>query len=68
MDPECNKETVREMVKEVLLEFLEQRQGVLYDILVEIVEDLALSRAIAEGEDTDLVDRKEIMNIISGQV
>jgi hypothetical protein len=49
------------------LEFLEERKGVLYDVLVEVIEDLALSRAIIVGEDSDLVDREEVMNIISGQ-
>jgi hypothetical protein len=49
------------------LEFLEERKGVLYDVLVEVIEDLALNRAIIVAEDSDLVDREEVMNIISGQ-
>jgi flagellar biosynthesis/type III secretory pathway protein FliH len=67
MPTESNKEMVREMLREVLLEFLEEKKGVLYDVLVEVIEDLALSRAIIVGEDSDLVDREEVMNIISGQ-
>jgi hypothetical protein len=68
MPTESNKEMVREMLREVLLEFLEEKKGVLYDVLVEVIEDLALSQAIIEGENTDLVGREEVMNIISGQV
>jgi hypothetical protein len=64
---ESNKDVVRELIREVLLEFLEERKGVLYDVLVEVIEDLALTRAIIEGEDTALVDRDEVMNIFSGQ-
>jgi hypothetical protein len=67
MATESNKDIVREMVREVLLEFLEEGKGVLYDVLVEVIEDLALNRAIIVAEDSDLVDREEVMNIISGQ-
>ena len=67
MDTGPNKDTLRQMVKEVLQECLEEKKGVLYDVLVEVVEDLALSRAITEGEDSELADREEVRQILSRQ-
>ena len=66
MEPGYDKEILSEMVKEVLREGLEERKGVFYDVLVEVLEDLALGRAIAEGEGSETVDRKEIMHILAG--
>ena len=67
MDTGSNKDTLRQMVKEVLQECLEEKKGVLYDVLVEVVEDLALSRAITEGEESELADSEEVRQIISRQ-
>jgi hypothetical protein len=55
------------LLKETLVELLEERREEFSDLLLEALEDLALSRAIREGEDTGLVDKKEILKIIAGR-
>jgi arsenate reductase-like glutaredoxin family protein len=66
MQPPINKENLKALIKEVLFEALEERRGEFYELLTEVFEDIALSRAIQEGEATDSVDRQEIMQIIAG--
>ncbi|MHB8067662.1 MAG: hypothetical protein ACYDIC_07155 [Desulfobaccales bacterium] len=55
------------LLKETLVELLEERREEFSDLLLEALEDMALSRAIREGEDTGLVDKKEILKIIASR-
>jgi hypothetical protein len=58
---------LKALLKETLVELLEERREEFSHLLLEALEDLALSRAIREGEDTGFVDKKEILKIIAGQ-
>jgi hypothetical protein len=58
---------IKALLKETLVELLEERREEFSELLLEALEDLALSRAIREGEGTGLVDKKEILQIIAGQ-
>ncbi|MFH1146764.1 MAG: hypothetical protein V1736_03570 [Pseudomonadota bacterium] len=51
-------------MKEALVEVLDDRRDVLYDILSEVMEDVALVHEIREGEATEMVSRKEIFDIL----
>ena len=42
-------QTLRELLKEALIEFLQKRPEVLRDVLAEAVEDIGLAQAIREG-------------------
>jgi hypothetical protein len=55
------------LLKETLVELLEERREEFSELLLEALEDLALSRAIREGEDTGFVDKKEILKILAGR-
>lgn len=55
------------LLKETLVELLEERREEFSELLLEALEDLALSRAIREGENTGFVDKKEILKIIAGR-
>jgi hypothetical protein len=58
---------LKALLKETLVELLEERREEFTDLLLEALEDLALSRAIREGEGTGFVDKKEILKIIAGR-
>lgn len=57
---------VRDLLKENLLELLEDRPEVFHDIVLEAFEDAGLLAAIVEGESTGTVDRSEIDAILEG--
>lgn len=43
---------IKELFKQAFVELLQERKDLFYELVVEIVEDLALLGAIKEGEDT----------------
>ena len=58
---------LKQLLKEVLVETLEEKRDVFHDLITEALEDIALVRAIQEGEDTETVGKQEIFNILEGQ-
>jgi hypothetical protein len=55
---------LKALLKEALIEVLEQRREWFSAILVEALEDIALVQAIKEGETSDLVSRDEIFDLL----
>ena len=64
--PEINLDEIKlkELLKTVIVEVLQEQKEVLYDLFAEIMEDIALERAIKEGEKTELVSREAIFKIL----
>ena len=67
MEASLDDAKLKALLKETLVELLEERREEFSELLLEALEDLALSQAIREGEGTGLVDKKEILKIIAGQ-
>ena len=67
MEASLNDAKLKALLKETLVELLEERREEFSELLLEALEDLALSRAIREGEDTGFIDKKEILKIIADQ-
>jgi hypothetical protein len=59
---------IKSLLKETLIELLEERREEFSELLLEVLEDVALARAIREGERTGLVDKNEILEIIADQI
>ena len=57
---------VKELVKQALVEVLQERRDLLRDVVAEVVEDLGLMRAIREGESTGAVGRDEVLRTLEG--
>ena len=55
---------VKEVLKQAVLEVLEERRDLIYDVLAEVMEDFALARAIQEGESSELVTREEVLQTL----
>lgn len=66
MEASLEDAKLKALLKETLVELLEERREEFSELLLEALEDLALSRAIREGEGSGLVDKKEILKIIAG--
>ncbi len=67
MTVSLNEGEVRALLREILLELIEDRPDILHDIVLEAIEDAGLLAAIREGEASELTDRAEIDPILSGQ-
>lgn len=59
-----DEEQIKTLLKQALVEVLQERKDVLYDVLVEVIEDLALVQAIKEGEGTETVSKEEVLQVL----
>lgn len=66
MQTDIDESRLKQVFKEALIETLEERKGVFHDLIVEAMEDIALSRAIREGEQSGNASKKEIFDILEG--
>ena len=55
---------LKALVKEAVIEALEERKDDFREIVLEAIEDIALSRAIEEGENTPTVSRDEVFGML----
>ena len=55
-----NSDELKEVFKSALVEVLQERQDLVRELLDEVIEDIAFSRAIEEGEATPKVSREQI--------
>lgn len=59
-----SNEKLKEAFKMAIVELLQERQDLVREILDEIVEDIAFSKAIAEGEQTPRVGRESVFEVL----
>ena len=57
---------IKELMKQAMLELLKERRDLIYDVFAEVIEDLALTNAIKEGESTESVKREEVFKTLEG--
>jgi hypothetical protein len=73
LDEECrmqltlDDDQTKALLKEVLVEMLQQQREVFYELVLEALEDVGLAKAIEEGEETEFVDESEIQAILRGE-
>jgi Fe2+ transport system protein B len=55
---------LKELLKTAIVELLQERKEIVTDFLAEIIEDIALEKAIEEGENSESVSREAIFKIL----
>ncbi len=58
---------LKDLFKTAIIELFQEQKEVFYDLLSEIIEDLALEKAIKEGENTETVNREAIFKILESK-
>jgi hypothetical protein len=61
------EEKTKEILTEILVEMLQEKRELFYDIILEAMEDIGLSKAIMEGRENDFVDEAEVLFILNRQ-
>ncbi len=59
-------EKTKELLTEALVEMIQQKREVFYEIVVEALEDVGLANAIIEGRQGKFVSEDKIMSILEG--
>ncbi len=57
---------LKALLKTAIIEVLEERKDLLRELLEEALEDVALARAIEEGERTKTVSRSQVFSTLQG--
>jgi DNA polymerase III alpha subunit len=63
MEAQINQQQLKDLIKSALIEVLQERRDLLYEAVEEAIEDIALARAIQEGENAELVERDEVFKL-----
>lgn len=66
MNIAISDEHTKELMTEVLVEMMQQKREVFYEIVVEALEDIGLAGAIQEGRQNEFVDKAEISELLKG--
>jgi len=61
---ELQEKMLKRMMKNAIKEALHGERKLMYDVMAEVVEDIALARAIDEGKSTKNVGREDIFKIL----
>lgn len=64
VETSMSDDRIKELFKSAILEVLEERSDLLREALAEAIEDLALARAIEDGEGTETVTRDEVFTLL----
>jgi len=68
MQPTASESAIKAIFKQALTETLYEERGLLREVLSDVMEEIALSRAIDEGSRTEPVSREAIFSVLgSGQ-
>lgn len=67
MEASINQDQLKDIIKAALAEVLEERQDLLQEAIAQALEDMALARAIKEGESSELIKREEVFNLLEGR-
>ena len=64
METPIDEIRIKQWLKEALVEVVEERKDVLHELLTEVMEDVAMVRAIQEGETTRPVSKQEVLKLL----
>lgn len=64
MDVTIAEDRLKEVLKAAVVEVLEERGDLVREIVEEALEDIALARAIEEGESSEVVGRDQVFGLL----
>ncbi|HRW11138.1 MAG: hypothetical protein KDI12_16270 [Anaerolineae bacterium] len=67
MELTLNEVQAKSLLKEIVLELVQERRDWFSEIMVEALEEIGLANAIQEGRQDEFVDEEQIMAILEGQ-
>jgi len=57
MQKQIDENKLKQILKEALIEALEEKKDVFYELIVEAIEDIGMINAIREGENSETVSK-----------
>ncbi|EDN67091.1 hypothetical protein BGP_1558 [Beggiatoa sp. PS] len=60
-----NEEQLKTIFKTAIIEVIEEKRELFQGLLEEVIEEIALVRAIEEGRQTETISREEVFKLIT---
>jgi hypothetical protein len=67
MELTLNETQAKSLLKEVILELVQERRDWFFEVMVEALEEIGLANAIQEGRRNEFVDERQVAAILEGQ-
>jgi len=67
MELTIDEKQMKELLKEVMVELIKEKQGLFMDLMLEVIEEVGLANAIKEGRRNEFVSEDSITTILEGQ-
>ena len=67
MELTINEKQAKELLKEVLIELMEEKRDLFFEVMLEAIEEIGLANAIREGRQNEFVSEEQILAILRGQ-
>ena len=64
--PPLDEAQIKTLFKQALVELFQEQRDLFYDLFAEVIEDLALMKAIKEGEASEPASRAEVFGLLEG--
>jgi hypothetical protein len=62
-----NETQAKALIKEALMELLQEKRDIFFEVVLEVIEEIGLANAIREGRKNELLSEDEILNILRAQ-
>jgi len=66
MELSISDEKTKELLTEVMVDLLKTKRDILYDVVLEALEEVGLASAIAEGRKNEFVAEEDIFALLDG--
>ena len=67
METLIDDKKIKDLFKQAIMEAIEEKKEAVHDLLVEVMEDIAMVRAIQDGENSGSVSREDVFLILEGK-
>ncbi len=66
MELTINDEKMKDFLKEIIIEMMQEKRDLFYEIILEALEEVALANAIIEGRENNFVSEDRILELLEG--
>jgi len=66
MELTVSDDKMKILLREVIIEMIQEKKEVFYDIVVEAIEEVGLANAITEGRKDNFVEEDKILSLLEG--
>lgn len=63
-----DEQKLKDLLKTAIVEVLEERHDLVRDLLEEALEDIAMARAIKEGENSAIISRNQVFQALDSEI